>query len=446
MRIRTRWQPSPDHARLVIGLISGDMEVYHSNNGLLIKRRRVAAMPIAQVAYSAGSNLITLGGSASQSLAVSRTLHFFHPSDLAPTGSFHGITDYIGHLPLSVNHRSGHLLTQQSPPQLWHLPDQPLAEMLPGGDEGWSCHFLSDTTLLARGEKASATRFDVSDPRQPAAIARRLAENHTISAVHLATGLIATAYSRNSLTTPGPALSLWQARRRRDVTENGPAPPNGRDATTAPCTSISTRVENASCARRRRPAAISSFTTPTPATVLHELKHEAYKAVFAGTRGHIIAISSELQPDNTQKGNIAILDPQTGRILASLDHDSALYALAASPDRRLIAVGGSDRFVMILDADTLAVKYRFRAHDATISAACFHPTQPLLATGSADHSLKLWRYEDATELQAFVGIEGLPRSISISPDGRILATDGRDRAVRIFALGGAGKETTPLHK
>jgi len=31
-----------------------------------------------------------------------------------------------------------------------------------------------------------------------------------------------------------------------------------------------------------------------------------------------------------------------------------------------------------------------------ISALCFHPTQQILATGSIDHSLKLWRYEDAT--------------------------------------------------
>jgi WD40 repeat protein len=150
--------------------------------------------------------------------------------------------------------------------------------------------------------------------------------------------------------------------------------------------------------------------------VLHDFQHDAYKAVFAGTRGHLIAISSELQPDNTQKGTIALLDPQTGRILATLDHDSALYALTASPDRRLIAVGGTDRFVMILDADTLAVKHRFRAHDATISAATFHPTQPLLATGSSDHSLKLWRYTDATLQQTFTALEGLPRSsITFSP-------------------------------
>lgn len=70
----------------------------------------------------------------------------------------------------------------------------------------------------------------------------------------------------------------------------------------------------------------------------------------------------------------------------------------------------------------------------TISAACFHPTLPVLATGSADHSLKLWRYADAALLQSFISIEGLPRSLTFSPNGKLLATDGRDRAVRIIAV------------
>jgi serine/threonine protein kinase/WD40 repeat protein len=422
---------SPDHARLVIGLISGDMEVYHSNNGLLIKRRRVAAMPIAQVTYSAGSNLITLGGSASQSLAVSRTLHFFHPSDLASTGSFHGITDYIGHLPLSVNHVSGHLLTSQSPPQIWHLTDQPLAEMLPGSDEGWSCHFLSDTTLLARGKSGCGARYDVSDPRDLKVLPSDFTKGHTVSAVQLASGLIATAYSRNNLTTPEAALDMWQS------TTDGVVKKWSRPAEVGDGGTMHLDFdESGERLLRTLPSPRSHLIIHDTRTgaVLHELKHEAYKSVFAGTHGHIIAISSELQPDNTQKGNIAILDPQTGRILASLDHDSALYALTASPDRRLIAVGGTDRFVMILDADTLAVRHRFRAHDATISAATFHPTQPLLATGSADHTLKLWRFADATLLQSFTAIEGLPRSLTFSPNGTLLATDGRDRAVRVFAV------------
>lgn len=423
--------PSPDRARLAIGLISGDVEVYHSNNGLRILRQRVAAMPIAQVAYSAGGNVVTLGGSASQSLAVTRTLSFLHPSDLAHTGSFFGITAYLGHLPLSVNHTSGHLLTQQSPPQLWHFSDQSLGTLLAGGDEGWSCNFLSDTELLARGKGGFRTRFDVSDPRNPTPMPAPFAKGHAVNAVHPASGFIATAYSRNSITTPGSALSLWQTT-KEGVTEKWSRPAQMEDDGTM---HLDFDAQGERLLR----------TTPQPRSrlivhdartgdVLLDHKHDAYKAIFAGSHGHIIAISSELQADNTQKGNVAILDSHNGRILASLDHDSSFYALAASPDRRVIAVAGSDRFVMILDADTLAVKHRFRAHDATISAACFHPTQPLLATGSADHSLKLWRYEDATLLQTFIGIEGLTRSISISPSGHHLTTDGRDRAIRVFQL------------
>lgn len=437
--------PSPDHARLAIGLVSGEVEVYHANNGLKIKQQRVASMPVAQVACSAGGNVITLGGSASQNVAVSRSLSLFHPADLEPMGSFHGINHYPGHLTLSVNHRSGHLLTQQSPPQLWYFPDQPLAAMLTGGDEGWSCDFLSDTGLLARGEGGFRTRLEVSDPRAPIATGSPFAKGHAVTAVHPSSGLIATAYSRNSLATPGAVLSLWRA------TKDGVAEMWSRPAETGRSNDGTMHLDfDASGKRLLR-------TTPQPhgrlfiheadtGEVILDVKHEAYKAIFAGSQDRIVAISSELQEDNTQKGNIAILDSKDGRILASLDHDSAFYALAASPDRRLIAVGGSDHFIRILDADTLAQKFRFRAHDNSISALCFHPTKPILASGAADHSIKLWRYEDATELQVFVGIEGLPRSISISPGGRLLAADGRDRAVRIFALGVERNDSTPLHE
>jgi WD40 repeat protein len=273
----------------------------------------------------------------------------------------------------------------------------------------------------------------VSDPRAPIAIGSPFAKGHAVHAVHPSNGLIATAYSRNSLFTPGAVLSLWRA------TKDGVAETWSRPGEIGRSSDGTMHLDfDADGERLLR-------TTPQPRgrLIVHDVRtgevrldieHEAYTAIFAGSPGRIVAISSELQDDNTQKGNIALLDPQDGRVLVSLDHDSAFYALAASPDRRLIAVGGSDHFIRIFDADTLVLKHCFRAHDNSISALSFHPTRPILASGAADHSIKLWRYDDATELRAFVGIEGLPRSISISPDGRLLATDGRDRAVRIFGV------------
>jgi WD40 repeat protein len=275
----------------------------------------------------------------------------------------------------------------------------------------------------------------VADPRKPTPMGTPFAKNRSINAVHTATSLIATAYSRNSLTTPGAVLSLWQTT-KDGVTEkwSRPAEVNNDNTMHLDFDESGARLLRTTPQPRSR---LIIHDTRTGA-VLHHFQQEAYKAIFAGTHGHIIAISSELQPDNTQKGRITLLDPQSGRILASVDHDSAFYALAASPDRRLVAVAGSDHFVLILDANTLAVKHRFRAHDGLISALCFHPTQPLLATCSTDHSLKLWRYADATLLQTFSGIEGMPRSLTFSPGGLRLAADGRDRAVRVFELSPEG--------
>lgn len=419
---------SPDGHHLIVGLISGELERIEGGNGLQKLRRRIASMPIAQVAFSAGGNVITLGGSGSQSFAVSRTLSLWQAGDLIPAGSFFGITNYRGYWPLSMNHSSGHILTQQSPPQLWHIDDRPIATPEPGGDAGWSCHFLSDTLLLTR-EGGFCTRRDLSNPRTPIPLDPFFAEGHTVSAVHRASGLVATAYSRNSTATPGSPLSLWQFT-PAGVTNRWSRPAEtGSDGTMH----LDFDVEGGRLLR----------TTPGGQLIVHDvrtgeplltLQHDSYKAVFAGAHGHIIAISSELSADNTHKGNVVILDPRDGRILASLDHDTGFYALATSPDRRLIAVAGSDRFVMILDAETLAVRHRFRAHDGIITAACFHPTEPLLATGSTDSTIKLWHYPDARLLRTFSGTEGHPRSIAISPDCRLLATDGRDRHIRIFEL------------
>lgn len=60
-----------------------------------------------------------------------------------------------------------------------------------------------------------------------------------------------------------------------------------------------------------------------------------------------------------------------------------------------------------------------------------HARRPATST---DHSLKLSRYTDATLLQTFTGIEGTSRSITFSPNGKLLATYGRDRAVRVFEV------------
>ena len=90
--------------------------------------------------------------------------------------------------------------------------------------------------------------------------------------------------------------------------------------------------------------------------------------------------------------------------------------------------------VLILDADTLAERYRFRAHDAVITALKFHPGLPILATGSSDYSIKLWDYQKAELRKTISGLEGSPVMLTFSPTGRLLAEDGMSEAFHIYDL------------
>jgi hypothetical protein len=327
-RIRTRWHRVPITPGSSSASSPATWRFIIPTTACSLNADASPSMPIAQVAYSAGSNLITLGGSASQSLAVSRTLSFFHPSDLAPTGSFHGINHYQGHLPLSVNHRSGHLLTQQSPPQLWHFRDQPLAEMWPGSDEGWSCHFFSDTTLLARGKGGFRTRSTCRIHGLPSRPVRLLRKATPSAPSTSPAGLIATAYSRNNLTTPGAVLSLWQATRRR-VTEMWSRPAVAGRRNDGTMHLDFDESGNASCARCLRLAAISSSTTPAPAKCSTIRTRSLQSRLRRRTR-HLIAISSELQPTTRKR---APSPSSTRRMAASSPRSITTAPSTPSPPR-----------------------------------------------------------------------------------------------------------------
>jgi WD40 repeat protein len=168
---------------------------------------------------------------------------------------------------------------------------------------------------------------------------------------------------------------------------------------------------------------------------LMELDHAVERAVFAGTRGWIVALEPPRRGDAKSGSRLLQIDPADGRIRASVTTQDHRNALAVSPDRKLVAVAGDDQTIVVRDADTLAEKHRFRAHDAAITALRFHPDKPLLASAAIDHSVKIWDYAAAKVLKTFIGLDGRPIMLSFSPNGRLLAVDGMDKSFRIYDVG-----------
>jgi RNA polymerase sigma factor (sigma-70 family) len=142
---------------------------------------------------------------------------------------------------------------------------------------------------------------------------------------------------------------------------------------------------------------------------------------------------------------------------------STVGAVAFSPDRRTIAVGGGDHTVRLWDLGTGRETRFLRGHQNAVLSVAFSPDGRLLASRSGglvfgDNSIRLWDVGTGKEVRRFATTRDEagsgPRSyngsmswafgVAFSPDGKTLASGpgdlaNRDNVVRLWDVG-TGKQ------
>jgi WD40 repeat protein len=125
-------------------------------------------------------------------------------------------------------------------------------------------------------------------------------------------------------------------------------------------------------------------------------------------------------------GILRIHDPIKGNLIRQISSHvkpnlTAIYCLAWSPDDKQIATGSIDQSVKIWDAGTGALvrelkpyqeKVFEKGHRDGVFCLAWSPDGKNLATGSADHVIKLWNVSDGTVIRDFVNPKIKPPPMS----------------------------------
>jgi len=99
-----------------------------------------------------------------------------------------------------------------------------------------------------------------------------------------------------------------------------------------------------------------------------------------------------------------------------------VWAVAFSPDGKLVASGSDDKTVRLWDTATGTERRSLKDYSDWVWAVAFSPDSKLVASGSDDKTVRLWDAATGTEQCAF-GVDIILRYFSFSSCGTYLITD-----------------------
>ncbi|MEQ1714098.1 MAG: WD40 repeat domain-containing protein, partial [Hyphomicrobium sp.] len=173
-------------------------------------------------------------------------------------------------------------------------------------------------------------------------------------------------------------------------------------------------------------------------TLLWDLDRGDKPSVFKRNEADVWSVTFAGEPNrfavSTHDWKVALWDAgTTSAPLHVFDgHESAAQAVAFSRHRRLLASGSADKTVKLWNLETLDLERTYRGHSDFVTALAFSPDGKTLASASLDGSIRLWSTSSNRLVRKLTGHKGRVGSLAFAPSGDTLASAGDDGTVRIW--------------
>jgi WD40 repeat protein len=122
-------------------------------------------------------------------------------------------------------------------------------------------------------------------------------------------------------------------------------------------------------------------------------------------------------------------------ILTFPNHQNPVYAVAVKADGTVAYSVGEDNQLRSWKAAAEGKQIRASGgHGKVILKLVPHPKQPLLATCSADQTVRLWNADNGAAVRTLSGHTDYVYAVAISPDGNLIASGSFNGEVRIWKV------------
>lgn len=163
-------------------------------------------------------------------------------------------------------------------------------------------------------------------------------------------------------------------------------------------------------------------------------------------RGVLLAVEALLTPVRFDEPRVPSAEEALRQALSKTGghcfwgHQDTVNAVAISPNNRWLATGSSDHTVRLWDLsakDPVSASIVLRGHEDSVNALAIGSDGRWLATGSSDHTVRLWDLSGKDPASASIvlrGHEAAIHAVAISPNNRWLATGCEDEMPRLWDL------------
>ena len=172
---------------------------------------------------------------------------------------------------------------------------------------------------------------------------------------------------------------------------------------------------------------------------LQELEHELKTSLFTFRSRRI---SSDIRLQTLGSLQQSVYRVQERNRLEQ--HNGIVNSISFSPDGKMIASASADTTIKLWRLDNTLPK-TLEGHNGIVNSVSFSPNGKLIASASDDNTIKLWSV-DGTLLRTFTGHQGRVKSVSFSPDSQKIVSGSHDKTVKLWRVDGTEVKTLTGHQ